>query len=86
MSKTPKIDTIDLYDIVIDNCGKVPYENCFMMKKPHDVVIFTFSIFVKICEIFPSEMISNGHGSKAVSKDARARIHRLCFPPNTIIN
>ncbi len=38
MSKSPSVDTVDLYDYVIDKCGKIPYKNCSIMKKPEDVV------------------------------------------------
>ncbi|XP_066929709.1 myb-like protein V [Clytia hemisphaerica] len=32
-----KIMTINLHKIVTRECGPVPFENCYMMKKPHDV-------------------------------------------------
>ncbi|XP_057309181.1 uncharacterized protein LOC130647365 [Hydractinia symbiolongicarpus] len=31
------VTTIDLHSLVIKECGPVPFENCYMMKKPHDV-------------------------------------------------
>lgn len=36
MSKS-NVTTIDLHSLVIKECGPVPFENCYMMKKPHDV-------------------------------------------------
>ena len=44
MSKSPSVDTVDLYDYVIDKCGKVPYKDCSIMKKPGDVV-YIFLLF-----------------------------------------
>ena len=33
-----KVMTINLHKIVTRECGPIPFENCYMMKKPHDVV------------------------------------------------
>ena len=39
-----KVMTINLHKIVTRECGPVPFENCYMMKKPHDVVrLFYFN-------------------------------------------
>ena len=40
-----KVMTINLHKIVTRECGPVPFENCYMMKKPHDVVSFSFYFF-----------------------------------------
>lgn len=36
--KDNKIYTVNLHKIVTRECGKPPFNNCYMMKKPHDVV------------------------------------------------
>ena len=51
-----KVMTINLHKIVTRECGPVPFENCYMMKKPHDVVglLFILTIhfyFYAICNI-----------------------------------
>jgi len=33
-----KVMTINLHKIVTRECGPIPFNNCYMMKKPHDVV------------------------------------------------
>ena len=38
LPKAPPVDVIDLYSFVTEKCGKIPFKNCFMMKKPKDVV------------------------------------------------
>lgn len=37
ISKQPTVDTIDLYDYVLKQCGQPPFNDCFMMKQPNDV-------------------------------------------------
>ena len=38
MKETPYVTTIDLYDSVTKECGEVPFETCYMMKRDNDVV------------------------------------------------
>eukprot|EP00794_Sanderia_malayensis_P011960 gene11960-13197_t len=37
MARDPSIDTVNLYKFVVDKCGEPPFEDCFMLKKAHDV-------------------------------------------------
>ena len=43
-----KVMTINLHKIVTRECGPVPFENCYMMKKPHDVVRLFYFNFINI--------------------------------------
>ena len=38
MKETPYVTTIDLYESVTKECGPVPFETCYMMKRDNDVV------------------------------------------------
>ncbi|XP_065651420.1 uncharacterized protein LOC100209737 isoform X2 [Hydra vulgaris] len=37
MQEKPYVLTVNLHKLVTKHCGHAPFENCFMMKKPHDV-------------------------------------------------
>lgn len=38
MEESPHVMTINLHKLVTDECGHAPFDMCYMMKKPNDVV------------------------------------------------
>lgn len=62
MLKSPSVDTIDLYKYVIEKCGQIPFDNCFMMKRSKDVhysvagsILLGKQIAAKFVEILKDE-------------------------------
>ena len=53
MSRSPAIDTLDLYQLVVQECGEPPFDNCFMMKKAKDVVSYFPLLLLLLLSCFP---------------------------------
>ena len=53
MSRSPAIDTLDLYQLVVQECGEPPFDNCFMMKKAKDVVSYFPLLLLLLLNCFP---------------------------------